>query len=115
MDLSMVIAIVHPSALGTIEKRLRELRVRGITVSKVEGYGEYANFFADDWLVDRVKLEIFAVQHDAEAIAEAIAQTAQTNVPGSGIVAILPVQKVLSMRTRAAAFPAPLTDPGSGG
>ena len=115
MDLAMVIAIVHPSALEAIEKKLRELRVRGITVSKVEGYGEYANFFSDDWLVDRVKLEIFAAQHDAETIADAIAQTAHTDVPGSGIVAILPVQKVVSIRTRAAAFPDRLADTGSGG
>lgn len=104
MDLGMVIAIIHPSALELIEKKLRELRVRGITVSKVEGYGDYANFFSEDWLTERVKLEIFAEQRDAESIAEAIVQTGHTDVPGSGIVAILSVQKVLSIRTRASAF-----------
>ena len=56
MDLSVVIAIIRSNQLEKVEQRLREIDVRGITVSKIKGYGEYHNFFAGDWMVESVRL-----------------------------------------------------------
>lgn len=55
MELALVVAVVHGFALEVAETNLRELGVRGITVTKVKGYGEHADFYARDWLVDEVQ------------------------------------------------------------
>ena len=104
-ELALVVAIVHGLALEAAEAKLHELGVRGITVTKVKGYGEYANFYARDWMVDEVKIEVFAARDQAERIADAILDAAHTGSPGDGIVAILPVETLLSARTRAEVIP----------
>lgn len=60
MELALVVAIIHGFALEVAEAKLHEMGVRGITVTKVKGYGEYANFYARDWMVDEVKIEVIA-------------------------------------------------------
>lgn len=104
-EFALVVAIIRGLALEAAEKKLQELGVRGITVSKVKGYGEYANFYARDWMVDQVKIEVFAARDQVERIAGAILDAAHTGSPGDGIVAILPVETVLSARTRAEVIP----------
>src|SRR3989304_6467811 len=42
MDLRLVVAIIRPSALESVEKRLQELGVRGLTVTRAKGYGAHA-------------------------------------------------------------------------
>ncbi len=44
MDLRLVVAIIRPGALESVEKRLQELGVRGLTVMRAKGYGAHANF-----------------------------------------------------------------------
>lgn len=105
MELKVVIAIVRPGVLEPVEKRLQEIGVRGITVSRTKGYGEYANFFSRDWMVDQVRIEIFTPRDRAELIAAAILDAAHTGSPGDGIVAILPVERVFSITTRSEDIP----------
>ena len=100
MELRLVVAIIRPLALEAVEKRLQQMGVRGLTVIRTKGYGAYANLFTRDWLVDQVKIEIYVEQDRAESIAAAIIDTAHTGSVGDGIVAILPVGKVFSIRTR---------------
>jgi len=105
MELRLVVGIVRPRVLEVVEKRLQEIGVRGLTVIGARGYGAQANFFKRDWLADQVKLEIY-VEHDrAEAVAAVILDTAHTGSEGDGIVAILPVDKVYSIRTRSEEVP----------
>ena len=44
MELALAVAIIRSLALEDAEKRLQRIGVRGITVTKVKGYGEHANF-----------------------------------------------------------------------
>ena len=100
MELKLVVAIIRTHALESVEERLRELGVRGLTVSRAKGFGARANFFSADWLVDQVKIEIYLEQDRAESIAKAILDAAHSGSRGDGIVAILPVEKVYSVSTR---------------
>ena len=97
--LRKVTAIIRVSALEQVERRLQELGVPGVTVTKVKGYGEYANFFARDWLVEHVRIEIFLTRERAAEIARAIAAVARTGFAGDGIVVVLPVEAVYHVRT----------------
>ena len=105
MEIRLVVGIIRPRVLELVEKKLQEMGVRGLTVIGARGYGVRAIFFARDWLVDQVKLEIYVEQDRAEAVAAAILDTAHTGSEGDGIVAILPVEKVFNIRTRSEETP----------
>jgi len=100
MSFRKVTAIFRPDLLEQVEDRLKALNVPGVSVTKVKGYGEYANFFKSDWLSTHTKIEIFTNTKDAKEIAEAIMETAHTGIEGDGIVAILPVESVYHIRTK---------------
>lgn len=100
MDFRKVTAIIRPGRLEAVEERLRALGVPGVSVTRVKGYGEYANFYESDWLGEHVRVEVFIGQSRAEEIAEAIVEVAHTGVQGDGIVAVLPVESVYHIRTR---------------
>ncbi len=98
MQWQKLTAIVHRDALEPVEQSLQELGVKGISVTTVKGYGEYANFFRRDWLVSHVRIEIFTDAERAREIAETIMSTAHTGGEGDGLVAVLPVAEVYRIR-----------------
>jgi nitrogen regulatory protein P-II 1 len=100
MSFRKVTAIFRPYRLEAVEDRLRELAVPGISVTKVTGYGEYANYYTSDLMSSSVRVEVFIGQHRAEEIAKAIMEAAFTGLEGDGIVAILPVESVYHIRTK---------------
>ena len=105
MDLSVVIAIIRRQTLEAVEQGLSEIGVRGISVSKVKGYGEYHNFFSEDWMVESIRLEIFTRKDKVDAITAAIMKSAHTGSPGDGIVAVYPIEKFYNIRLRSEAAP----------
>jgi nitrogen regulatory protein P-II 1 len=50
-------AIIRQNRLESTERRLQELGVSGITVTRVKGYGEYADFFNNDWMVRHAQIK----------------------------------------------------------
>ena len=103
MSYNKVTAIVRRDILEKVECRLREIGVKGISVTKVKGYGEYADFYTSDWMVPHARIEIFTAVERAEEVAGAIMDAARLGMAGDGIVAILPVEKLYRIRTRSAA------------
>jgi nitrogen regulatory protein P-II 1 len=106
MDTRQVVAFIRSEKLEDVEQRLRELGIKRINVCKVKGYGEYHDFFRRDWMVDEVRLDVFARQEYVEEIVQAILQAAHTGLPGDGVVAVIPVEKFYLVRTREEATPA---------
>ena len=100
MKYRKVTAIFRFELLGKVEKKLQELGVKGLSVSKVKGYGEYADFYAKDWLTSHARIELFLEEKDAELTAQAIMDAASLDMEGDGIVAILPVEKLYRIRTK---------------
>ena len=96
-----VTAIIRSDALEKVEQRLQELGVPGISVTRVKGYGEYENFYSRDWLTTHARVETFISARRADEIAQAIMDAAYSGVPGDGIVAVLPVEKIYKIRHRA--------------
>jgi len=101
MQLKKIVAIVRSSVLESVEKRLRESGVKGISVSPIKGYGEYANLYKADRMVTNVKIEIFTELSAVDAIVTAIMETAHLGIEGDGFVAVLPVEKLYRIRTKA--------------
>jgi nitrogen regulatory protein P-II 1 len=98
--LRKVTAIVRVDVLERVERRLQELRVPGITVTKVKGYGEYENFFARDRMTEHARIEIFLRRERAEEVARTIVDAAHTGGAGDGIVVVLPVEAIYRIRSR---------------
>lgn len=105
MDLRLVVAIIRTSALESVEKRLQEIGVRGLTIIRSKGFGAHANLFSRDWLADQVKIEIYVEQDRVDSIVAAIMDEAHSGSSGDGIVAVLPVEKVYSVSTRSEEAP----------
>ncbi len=105
MELKKITAILRHFGLEDVEMRLRKLGVKGITVSRVKGYGEHKEFFTHDWLSTQARIEIFAVEEEVEAIVAAILESAHTGLPGDGFVAVLPVEKLFRIKTGSEALP----------
>jgi nitrogen regulatory protein P-II 1 len=110
-----VTAIIRESVLETVEKRLRELRVPGISVTRVKGYGEYRNFFAPNVLDVHARIETFVPGDHADEIARAIVEAACTGAPGDGIVVVLPVESIYRIRNKERVTADGLRDPGHRG
>ena len=105
MKLKKIVAIIRNQFLEEVEDRLVEMRVKGISVTKVKGYGEYANFFNPGWLMTHSRLEIFTEEARVDEIAEAIMEVANTGMEGDGIVAVIPVTKLYRIRTKSEMTP----------
>jgi nitrogen regulatory protein P-II 1 len=103
MDIKQVIAIFPRDRLEAVEQKLREINVERVDVAKVKGYGEYRNFFARDWMVEEVRLDIFTRHDEVAGVTAAIIAGAHADLPGAGIVAVVPVEKLFLIRTRAEA------------
>ena len=98
MELKQVTAIIRTDVLKDVENRLKQLGVPGITVTRVKGFGEYANFLTPDWMSAYAQIEIFTDTTQADQIVEGIVKTAHTGTAGDGIVVVLPVDKVYRIR-----------------
>jgi len=103
MKYRKVTAIIRRDALQKVEQKLQQEGVQGISVTRVKGYGEYADFYAGDWMITYARIEIFTTEERAESIAQAIMETAHVGLSGDGIVAVLPVEKLYRIRTKSEA------------
>ena len=103
MEVKKVVAIVRDSVLEKVEAALKSMGIAGISVSRVKGYGEYANFFKSDWMVKNVRLEIFTEESRVDSLVTAIMDAAHLGLGGDGFVAVLPVEKLYRIRTKSEA------------
>ena len=100
-----IVAIVRSEVLTTLEQRLLHAGVRGLSVTKVKGIGEYTNSFARDQFSEHAKIEIFTDESKVEAIVKVIIDAAHAGDLGDGIVTVLPVEKFYRIRTRSEGLP----------
>lgn len=105
MHAKQVTAIIRRDLMEQVEQQLQGCGVHGLSISPVKGYGEYANFYSRDWLVNHVRVEVFTEAARAEVIAATIMKAAHVGLPGDGIVAIAPVDKIFRIRTQTEAGP----------
>lgn len=98
-DYRRVTAIVRLDRLGRVVKALQDLHVSGVSISRVKGYGEYADLFAHDWMSPYARIEIFTSSEHAAQVSDAVLGAASTGTRGDGIVAVEAIESVLRIRS----------------
>lgn len=104
--MKLIIAVIKPFKLEEVRMALSGLGVQGLMVSEVKGYGRQSGhteiYRGAEYTVNfvpKLRLEIVALDADAEQIVETIATTAQTGKIGDGKIFVLNVEQALRVRT----------------
>ena len=104
MEFAKVTAIVRNAVVEDVELALEKVGVRGFTVTKVQGVGEWEKKFSlFNGPSTHFKIEIFTEGNRAEQIVGVIMDAAHTGLVGDGLVAVLPVHEVFRIRAKALA------------
>jgi nitrogen regulatory protein P-II 1 len=103
--MKLITAIVRPEKLEELVGVLIDNRAQGLTVTEVRGFGRQLGQLAGRpvlpraALVPKLRLDVVALDDDAEILAEAIAKHARTETIGDGKIWVTPVDSVLRVRT----------------
>lgn len=99
-------AIIKPFKLDEVKDALNDIGIKGMTVTEVKGYGRQKGhtevYRGAEYLVDflpKVKMEIIVNTEQVEQVIETILQASRTGKIGDGKIFVLPVEKVIRVRT----------------
>lgn len=99
-------AIIRPESLPMVRNALEELGYPGMTITDVKGHGKQKGI-KQIWrgqehkveFLPKLKVEIVAIDEDADGLARAIIREARTGNIGDGKVFIYPVENAIRIRT----------------
>jgi len=99
-------AIVKPFKLDEVKVALNEIGIQGMTISEVKGYGRQKGhkeiYRGAEYVVDfipKVKIEIVVAASEVDRVVDTIRAAAHTGKIGDGKIFVLPVERVLRVRT----------------
>ena len=99
-------AIIKPFKLDDVKEALFEIGISGMTVNEVKGHGRqqgHAELYRGaEYIVDflpKIKLELVVKEEDVEKVITTISKAAKTGKIGDGKIFVLPVEKVIRIRT----------------
>ena len=105
--MQMIIAYIRPIVKDEVVERLRTLKVPGASLSRVDGFGREADAHGGESYgpevspyADMVKLEVVCADERVDELAETIADEARTGRQGDGKVFILPVDRMIDIRSQ---------------
>ena len=104
--MKMVTAIIKPFKLDDVREALSDINVQGITVTEVKGFGRQKGhtelYRGAEYVVDflpKIKLEAAVKSEMVEEVIEALCKAANTGKIGDGKIFVLPVERVVRVRT----------------
>jgi nitrogen regulatory protein P-II 1 len=99
-------AIIREDRLDAVKKALEERSYFGMTVSEVSGRGKQRGiplqWRVGEYRVDllpKLKIELVVLDEDVSVALDAIVRNARTGEVGDGKIFVLPVEKVIRVRT----------------
>lgn len=99
-------AIIKPFKLDDVKDSLSEIGINGMTISEVKGYGRQKGhteiYRGAEYIVDfipKIKIEIVVPADIVDRVVETIRESANTGKIGDGKIFILPVERVVRVRT----------------
>jgi nitrogen regulatory protein P-II 1 len=99
-------AIIKPHKLDDVKDGLTEIGIKGMTVTEVKGYGRQKGhteiYRGAEYQVDflpKVKIEIVVPADVADQVVDKIRETANTGKIGDGKIFVLPIERIVRVRT----------------
>jgi len=99
-------AIIKPFRLDEVKEALNEIGIKGMTITEVKGYGRQKGhteiYRGAEYVVDflpKIKMEIIVPADQVDEVVEAIVRSARTGKIGDGKIFVLPVERVVRVRT----------------
>lgn len=99
-------AIIKPFKLDDVREALTDIGVNGMTVSEVKGFGRQKGhtevYRGAEYAVDflpKIRIEIILPDDLVDAAIETIVQAARSGKIGDGKIFVLPVERVIRIRT----------------
>jgi nitrogen regulatory protein P-II 1 len=99
-------AIIKPFKLDEVKDALNGIGIKGMTVTEVKGYGRQKGhtevYRGAEYVVDfipKVKIEIIVQDEQVDQVIENILAVARTGKIGDGKIFVLPVERVVRVRT----------------
>jgi nitrogen regulatory protein P-II 1 len=104
--MKLITAVIKPHKWEEVREALEAFGVTGMTVSEVSGYGRqkghtevYRGAEYDIALVPKIRVEIVVDDPEADEVVEVIVRAASTGKIGDGKVWVVPVERVVRVRT----------------
>lgn len=99
-------AIIKPFKLDEVKDALNGIGITGMTITEVKGYGRQKGhteiYRGAEYVVDfipKMKIEIVVAAEQADQVVETIRTAANTGKIGDGKIFVLPVDRVVRVRT----------------
>ncbi|MBA3745987.1 MAG: P-II family nitrogen regulator [Solirubrobacterales bacterium] len=104
--MKLVIGIVRPDKVNDVLEALYRAEVRGFSLSRVQGHGgeldrveTYRGTRVQMGLSEKVRFEIAVSEDFVEATIDALCEGARTDDVGDGKIFVLPLERVVRIRT----------------
>ena len=99
-------AIIKPFKLDEVKEALNSLGIKGMTVTEVKGYGRQKGhteiYRGAEYVVDyipKVKMDVVVDDEQVDQVIDTILKVARTGKIGDGKIFVLPVERVIRVRT----------------
>ncbi|MFP7754544.1 P-II family nitrogen regulator [Thermodesulfobacteriota bacterium B35] len=99
-------AIIKPFKLDDVKEALNAIGIKGMTISEVKGYGRQKGhteiYRGAEYVVDflpKIKMEIIVASDQVDQVIDTIVEAARTGKIGDGKIFVLPVEKIVRVRT----------------
>jgi nitrogen regulatory protein P-II 1 len=104
--MKLITAIIRPEKLNEVLEALFHARVTGLSIARVQGHGgetetvqTYRGTTVKMELVDKVRLDIGVSDPFVDVTIDAILGAARTGEVGDGKIFVLPVERIVRIRT----------------
>ncbi|MCI5138291.1 MAG: P-II family nitrogen regulator [Candidatus Electrothrix sp. AR1] len=98
--------IIKPFKLDAVKTALNDIGIKGMTISEVKGYGRQKGhteiYRGAEYKVDflpKIKVEIIVEAEMVDKVIDVVVEAARTDKIGDGKIFVLPVEKIVRVRT----------------
>ena len=99
-------AIIKPFKLDDVKDALNGIGITGMTMSEVKGYGRQKGhteiYRGAEYVVDfipKIKIEIVVPADQVDEVVDTVREAANTGKIGDGKIFVLPIERVVRVRT----------------
>jgi len=104
--MKLIVAVIRPDKVNDVLAELFKAEVQGLTISHIQGHGgeretveTYRGTTVKMALTEKVRIEIGVSNHFVETAVQAIVKGARTGEVGDGKIFVLPVERIVRIRT----------------